>query len=95
MSEVSEMKKDELAAHALSEHGVELDLTKKTADLRTEVLALDEKKAGVGTKAVVVQEPAVAPQYLRHAVNNRVYLATAELLKRGDMIACDKDGKNV
>lgn len=91
---IAEMKKDSLADYALSEHGVELDMTKKKDDLVAEVTALDAAKAGKAPKADA--EPvASTPGYLRHPVNLRVYLATPELLKRTDMVPCDKDGKSV
>ncbi len=88
------MKKDELADYALAEHGVELDMTKKKDDLIAEVTALDAAKAGTGQKAAA-EPAAVKSDYLRHPVNMRVYLSTPELLKRGDMIACDKKGRAV
>lgn len=88
------MKKDELADYALAEHGVELDMTKKTADLRAEVAALDAAKAG-NAPNVAAEPEAAAPEYLRHPVNLRVYLSTPELLKRNDMVPCDKNGKSV
>lgn len=91
---IAEMKKDELADHALAEHGVELDMAKKKDELVAEVTALDAAKAGNAPKASV-QPVAAASEYLRHPVNLRVYLSTPELLKRTDMVPCDKDGKSV
>lgn len=95
MSEVSKMKKDDLAAHALAEHGVELDLAKPVKALRDEVIAMDEKKAGKDTKVAVADDEEVVSTHLKHAVNNRVYLSTPALRARKDMIPCNANGKAV
>ena len=89
------MNKDELSEYARSEHGVELDMTKKVNDLRSEVAALDmDKFSKTQPVAQATQEVSVSSPFLRHPVNGRVYATTPELAKRGDMIPCDKDGNN-
>lgn len=88
---VATMKKDDLAAYALAEHGVELDLTKPVKELREYVAGLDERKAGKEAPAVE-EVKRVKSNYLRHPVNNRVYPTTPVLAARGDMLPCKKDG---
>ena len=93
--DVAEMKKDDLAEYALSEHAVELDMTKPVKTLREEVAALDDKKAGKDSGKKSAEKPAVKAAYLRHPDNGRVYPATKALLARGDMSPCDENGNSL
>jgi len=100
---IDDMTKDELREAALL-HGVELDMTKKRAELIEEVKKLS---GGQNDELEPAKEPEkkVAPKaekkdkagakYLKHPVNGRVYVATELLVKRGDMIPCDANGKSV
>lgn len=92
---IEDMTKDELREFALGEHGIELDMTKKRTDLIAEVSKL-QKAAPVGAEKepepVAVKAKAT---HLKHPANGRVFVATEHLLKRGDMLPCDADGKLV
>ncbi|HEX7116271.1 MAG TPA: hypothetical protein VF193_14180 [Steroidobacter sp.] len=87
---VDEMDKNELAEFALSELAVELDLHRPVKELREEVKNLLAK--GNVTPVLAVPQDV---EYLKHPSNGRVYRATPQLWRRGDMIPCDQDGNPV
>ena len=91
-TKIEEMDKDQLEAYALANHGVELDKRKKLDDLRAQVAEMDAPPQPKGNVKAARKEP---EGYLRHPTNHRVYKATPLLKARGDMIPCDKNGKNV
>lgn len=90
---IDDMDKDQLEQFALAKHGVELDKRQKLSSLQTIVKKLEEGNSGDGGES----KPAApaGPSFLRHPTNHRVYKTTPLLLARGDMIGCNKDGKNV
>lgn len=92
---VKDADKDALYEYALGKFAVELDKRRKLDDLRKDVESLIETgelpAATTPKKAKEVQ----TPQYLRHPVSGVVFEYTDYLSKRGDMIPCDADGKNV
>lgn len=93
---VSTMKKDDLSAYALAEHGVELDLTKPIKDLREYVASMDDKKAKKQGQTQDDEEKEVPlSTHLKHPVNGRVYEATPALRARKDMLPCNAKGKAV
>jgi hypothetical protein len=103
---IDEMTKDELREAALL-HGVELDMSKKRAELIVEVKKLQDGEPGDGNdpdekepeKPKAVEKASKKGnkeddrKYLKHPANGRVYVATEHLAKRGDMIPCDKNGR--
>lgn len=92
MKPIEDMTKDELRDYALGEFGVELDMTKKRADLIVEVSKL-KKPEPVANK--VEHAAKVKATHLKHPSNGRVFVATDHLLKRGDMLPCDAEGNLV
>lgn len=101
---IDDMTKDELREFALGEHGVELDMTKKRAELVEEVNKLQSNGQKNDPENPVAEKAATKKQkdkqarkitHLKHPANGRVFVATEHLLKRGDMLPCDADGNLV
>lgn len=102
---IDDMTKDDLREFALGEHGVELDMTKKRAELIEEVKALIGKPAPANEPEKPSAKKASPNKHgdksdkkithLKHPANGRVYVATEHLMKRGDMLPCSEDGKLV
>lgn len=86
------MTKDELCEYAQETFGVELNKRHTLNALQAEVEELEGSDANTSIGDV---EVVVDADFLRHPVNKRVFESTPGLLKRGDMIPCDKDGNNV
>lgn len=105
---IDAMTKDELYEFALSK-GVELDRAKmKRDEMIAKCLKLQDGTPGDGDdnptppetpepppakSAAKKAEKADTQKYLRHPANGRVYVATDHLMKRGDMLPCDKSGR--
>lgn len=103
--------KDALEAYAFEQHGVNLDKRQGVDKLRDQVKQLDAKAGqpvGNGTLLTddeLNDEPGLKDLAKGEVIDDREYLfnpatkvvfpATAHLKKRGDLIACDKNGKRV
>lgn len=92
---IEDMTKDELREFALGEHGVELDMTKKRADLIVEVSKLQKPEPASAEKEPDPVAEKKKATHLKNPANGRVFVATEHLLKRGDMLPCDADGNLV
>jgi len=95
---IAKVNKDGLRAFAKKKFGYNLDLGGHIKHLREELT----KKVQVALNIIIDKPDAtdeekeaiekVIPRYLLHPVNKRINQATPELLARGDMIPCTKDG---
>lgn len=96
---IDDMTKDELYEHGLL-HGVELDRAKKRADMIEELKKHlpegDDLESAPESPEPPKGNPKQFPnkaKYLKHPVTGMVFPATELLLKRGDMLPCNEDGK--
>ena len=85
------MTKDELCAHAEETFDVTLNKRDSLDSLRNQVLELESNEGATISDELVTIEP----EFLKHPENGRIFKVAPGLLSRGDMIPCDKDGKNV
>ena len=87
--DIEELTKDELAAYALDTFGEKLNKRERLEDLQKKVAAMKPKTE------IADEMPTIKVDFLKHPVNGRVYNATPLLLRRGDMLPCDENGKTV
>ena len=98
IEKIGKLNKDALQALAKKKFGYSLNLLKHIGILRGELImkaqvALGEIAADEYCDEEVRQAiERVVPSYLKHPKNGRVNPASPQLLKRGDLIPCTKDG---
>jgi hypothetical protein len=102
---ISTMTKEELNKYAHSRLGKKLDLTRRINNLRMDVLTLVKNKLKTSTNDTVETDSVCEEKpkekearFVYEPQRDRVFEATAMLLKRTDLIPCwivDKDGKKL
>lgn len=99
IEKLGKLNKDALSTYAQKKFGYKPNLLKHILVIRGELVlkaqvALGEIAADEYTDDETRLEiEKVVPSYLKHPINDRVNPATPQLLKRGDLIPCTKDGK--
>lgn len=84
---ISEMTKDELGEY-FADFGKEIDKRRKIEDLRKEAEGLS-KDTGVIESVSTVK---TASTHLKNALTGNVFVYTALLAARGDLLPCTVDG---
>lgn len=92
MKTADQMTKQEII-DKLTVLGLSIDKTAKVDVLRAQLMAvMNGEGANVFTPEAMAE---TMPAYLKHPVNGRVFVATAELVRRGDMLpATEAEFKN-
>lgn len=95
---IAKVNKDALRVFAKKKFGYNLDCAKHIYLIREELtkkvqialnMIVDNPDASEEEKKAIEK---ILPKYLLHPVNKRINAASPELLARGDMIPCTKDG---
>jgi hypothetical protein len=94
MTDIKDFDKDQLAAFAMNEFTIELDLRKNIGQLRAEVVKLQSKP-----KVAVDEKSATTPSQPTHILNrnNGMWFPWTEILYKHltNAVACDENGKPV
>ncbi len=99
IDKIGKLNKDALASFAIKKFGYKLNLLKHITMLRGELVMkalvalgeiAEDEYCDEETRVAIEK---VVPRWLKHPVNGRVNAASPQLLKRGDLIPCTKEGK--
>ncbi len=99
VEKIGKLNKDALAGFALKKFGYKANLLKHIIVLRGELVMKCQVALGEIAEDEYTDDETrlaiekVIPRYLKHPVNGRINPASPQLLKRGDLIPCTKEGK--